>query len=392
MGDFIDSLKLMFPLKAKDKIAVAHFSEFLGEKEVKTLEKSLKQGKVKIGEGHLGLSVVADDPFHVLEVKNHKEEMIKFIDSVNKKSEENHKSKLFAEMSKGINKIMERFIAPQIVGLEGAKEAAMLQLFSKETVNILLIGDPGTGKTEVLRSVEEIAPIASFGLGSGTSGVGLTVAISGKEMQKGLLPLAHNGIACIDELNLIKKDDLGSLYNAMEKGYVTYDKGGKHIRFDAKVSVLATANPRYSQFLGKSAEQLKKELPFEAALLTRFHLVFFVRKPNLEKFMKITKKILQKDDTTNEHDKSLMKDYVTFAKQGTAELPKELEGRILDFVAKIKKDENKFMVEVNPRMVLGIVRLCKASALMELRDKVTEADVKRVLKIFEESLYPTKTI
>jgi DNA replicative helicase MCM subunit Mcm2 (Cdc46/Mcm family) len=138
--------------------------------------------------------------------------------------------------------------------MEYVKKAVSLQLFASEPVHILLLGDPGTGKTEILRSVEELHPISVFGLGSGTSGAGLSISMSGGKPVLGLLPKAHKGICCIDELNLMKSEDMASLYSSMEKGFITYDKGSHHIKEKAEARILATANPVGDKFKGTELE------------------------------------------------------------------------------------------------------------------------------------------
>jgi DNA replicative helicase MCM subunit Mcm2 (Cdc46/Mcm family) len=152
--------------------------------------------------------------------------------------------------------------------------------------------------------------------------------------------------------------------------------------------VLATANPKGDKFTGKTVEQLKKQLPFDAALLSRFHLTFLVRKHDIEEFKKITKALLQKKKhglTSRETD--FLKDYIKHAHSiGEVKLPKRFEQEIVDFIADIKENEKKYLVEISPRMVVGFMRMAKASALMEHRTEVTENDVQLIKKIVKESL------
>jgi DNA replicative helicase MCM subunit Mcm2 (Cdc46/Mcm family) len=186
----------------------------------------------------------------------------------------------------------------------------------------------------------------------------------------------------------MKEESRASLYNAMEKGFVSYDKGGHSFKFDAKVSVLATANPKGDKFTGTTVEQLKKQLPFDAALLTRFHLTFLVRKHDIEEFKRITKALLQRGKTDlSEKEKRFLKDYVEHVHSlGEISIPKRFEQEIVDFIADIKENERKYLVEISPRMVVGFTRLAKASARMELRKEVAEKDVKLVKQIVAESL------
>ncbi len=275
--------------------------------------------------------------------------------------------------------------------MDEVKRAGLVQLFAKENVHILLLGDPATGKTDVLRSISELAPISSFGLGSGTSKAGLTVAVIGKEMVKGILPLADNGIACIDELNLMKTADRAGLLNAMEKGFITYDKGDSHLRLDARIKVFATANPEGDKFVGRTIDVLRKQVPFDSALLTRFHLVFLVRKPDVKEFMQITDKLIKGEKVNvGDNDKKFVKEYVRYALTKEVVLDKTLGPLIQGFVEDVKKDEDNFLMEISPRTVIGIMNMAKAAARMKLKDKVEKEDIIKVLKIFNSSLYIRK--
>jgi DNA replicative helicase MCM subunit Mcm2 (Cdc46/Mcm family) len=186
----------------------------------------------------------------------------------------------------------------------------------------------------------------------------------------------------------MKKQDMASLYNAMEKGFVTYDKGKTHIRMDAKIKVLATANPRGDKFEGSKKEKIREQLPFDPALLTRFHIVFFIRKPDIEKFMKITRKIVR-DEKINikEEDIHFIKEYIKHAKSIDVELEPEFEARIIEFIEEIKKDENKFIVDITPRIVKGIINIAKANARLHLRNKTSGEDIEKAINILKHSLY-----
>jgi DNA replicative helicase MCM subunit Mcm2 (Cdc46/Mcm family) len=313
---------------------------------------------------------------------------VRFADAINEKNEEYVKSTTFKEFAPIALSYLSGHLAKQLVGFEAVKEAVAVQLFSAENMHILLLGDPGTGKTEILRSAHDVMPVSSFGLGSGTSGAGLTVTAKGKQVEKGLLPMADKGLACIDELNLIKKEDVAGLYNAMEKGFVRYDKMGKHMKFDARVSVLATANPKYSKFSGKDKAAIKKEIPFEAALLSRFHLVFFIRKHDVKEFVAIAKHIVQdKEHGMKAGDIAFLKDYIEAARAIEVNYPKEMEQMVVDFAEHVKKEEKKLLIEVSPRIVVGVVRMAKAVARAQMRNSVEEKDVRLVLDIVKKSLY-----
>ena len=236
------------------------------------------------------------------------------------------------EFSKNAFENIADMIAPNLKGMEAIKKAAALQIGASQPIHILLLGDPSTGKTDILRSAFTLSPISSFGLGSGTSGVGLAVSVKGNDIRKGLLPLADKGICAIDELNLMKGQDMAALYNSMEKGFVTYDKGGNHYRFDSRAKILATANPKGDEFKGESIKELKEQIPFDNALLSRFHLVFLIRKPNLEQFEKITEKIVgEEKQELKQVDVDIIKSYIEYTnKIEKINFPKDMQKRVVE--------------------------------------------------------------
>ncbi|MBW2978084.1 ATP-binding protein [Candidatus Woesearchaeota archaeon] len=372
-------------LNDKEKVSLNTIQEYIKDTErIKLIKSLLKERKISIEYKKLELNIT--DHIHYPEIKAETENID--VSDINSDIRKGAEKKLFKVFSHKAFEELPKYIATNIKGMEDARKAIALQLFSAQPIHILLLGDPGTGKTDLLRAASELSPIASFGLGSGTSGAGLVVTVRGNEIIKGILPKADKGLCCIDELNLMKEDSRAGLYNAMEKGFVTYDKGGHHYKFDARIKVLATANPRGDRFRGKTISELKKEMPFDPALLTRFHLIFLVRKPDFRRFREIADKIVSGEKKkVNEADKEFIKDYVEYTnKIEKVEFPKEMHKEIVDFVAQIKKYETKYLIEVSPRLVIGIMRLCKALAKMELREKVEKKDISRIKDIVKNSL------
>ncbi len=386
---FIELLRLAKPLNKIQKVALSEFSKSLEKEDINEIKGLLKQKKASVCESSLNTSkeLFQAENFYTLNSDTTNEKITKYIEKLNSQIFESHKKRLMKKFADSAMEKIPRFVGRDIEGFDIIKKAVTLQLFAAERIHILLLGDPGTGKTDILRTVSELHPISSFGLGSGSTGAGLTITAKGKEISKGLLPMANGGICAIDELNLMEQKERGSLYNAMEKGFVTYDKGGKHYKFDAEVRVLATANPKGDKFTAKTIEGLKKQLPFDPALLSRFHLVFLIRKPSIEEFLKITDKILKnKKKIESKGDNEFIKDYINLAEQIEVSVPAKFEKQIKDFVEKIKRDEDKYLIEVSPRLVLGFIRMAKASARAKFKDKVEQEDIDLVIEIVNESL------
>ena len=366
-----------------DKEKLDSLSNYLDKKRVKLIEGLLKDGKITIESFSLSASISS---MEFPQIKSLSEEVD--ASDVNKDIQAKVMKEVFKDFSSNAFSVISSLIAPNIKGMENVKKAAALQLFSFQPIHLLLLGDPGTGKTDIIRDTSKYAPISSFGLGSGTSGVGLVATVKGNEVVKGLLPLADKGICCIDELNLMKEDSRAGLYNAMEKGFVTYDKGGHHYKFDARAKILATANPKGDKFSGSTLEELKEEMPFDSALLTRFHLVFLVRKPSVEQFKEIAEKITSQEKLKlNEADIAIIKSYIEYTRQLDVEdISSDLQKKIVEFVTELKKNEGSYLIEISPRQIIGIMRLCKALARMEAREKPNTKDLERVKEIFNSSL------
>ena len=382
LGTIKDTAFLLRNLSEKEQEDLDDIKDLnlLTPEELEKLEKLMKQKKAEIMWKSLGLSFFTKEENKVPVISGDEELNNKINSGIWLK-----KFRLFAGKAWYV---VPKLISPEIVGMDDVKKVATLQLFSTERFHILLLGDPGTGKTEILRSASEFAPISSFGLGSGTSSVGLSVTVIGKEIHPGLLPMADNGLCCIDELNLMKKDDRASLYNAMEKGFVTYDKGSHHYRFDARIKVIATANPKGDEFTGDSVDDFKKSLPFDPALLSRFHIVFLVRKPRIDEFIAIAEKIIEGTSKINikKHDIEFVKNYIKFAEKIDVEFNTEFKNEIKIFAGNVRIHEDELLISVTPRVVVGIMRLSLASARMELRSKVEKDDVMRAIEVFEASL------
>lgn len=387
----LDLAKLVLPASGDKQKLLSVANKYLSSEDFRDLKYFLKMDKLfgyvhDYGTTVLGVTEWVEFRTHVGDA-----EVKEFINRVNKEIKSAVDQEAFEEFAPHAQKRIPKLIANNIVGLDQAKFAAALVLFAKEPFHILLLGDPGTGKTDILRAAAALSPKGSFGLGSGASGVGLAATFKGDELLEGLLPQADQGLACIDELNLMKVKDRASLYNAMEKGFVTYDKGGKHVQLQARVRVLASANPKGDKFVGAGATILKKQVPFQQALLSRFHLVFMIRRPSKKELGKIAGKIVRGEkQTLKKGDVSFVQSYVAWALQQKVTFPKQFEHQIVDFVENLHDDEKKFLVEVGPRTVIGIVRMSQALARMQGKDVVEQKELKRVLELVKDVYYVRK--
>merc|ERR1719323_32724 len=292
-------------------------------------------------------------------------------------------------------------IAPEIYGHDDIKKALLLLLVGgvdrnpsgmkiRGNVNICLMGDPGVAKSQLLSYMDRLAPRSQYTTGRGSSGVGLTAAVmkdnlTGEMMlEGGALVLADQGICCIDEFDKMNESDRTAIHEVMEQQTISIAKAGIMTSLNARVSILAAANPAYGRYNFKKSVEANVQLP--AALLSRFDLLWLIAdKADREQDLRLAKHITyvhqHNINPPQQHtpiDMNLMRRYVALCQKKNPDVPKELTDYIVGSYCELRResrDDPKQSTFTSARTLLAILRLSTALARLRLVDQVEKEDV-----------------
>ncbi len=293
--------------------------------------------------------------------------------------------------------------APSIRGYRDVKKAIALQLFGgsaklledetrlRGDIHILIVGDPGIGKSQMLKYVSKLAPRSIYTSGKGTTGAGLTAAavrdeLGGWSLEAGALVLGDQGNVCVDELDKMRSEDRSALHEALEQQTVSIAKAGIMATLNSRCSVLAAANPKFGRFDRYKALAEQIELP--PPILSRFDLIFIVEdKPDVKNDSELAKHILkihQENSVEYVIEPELLRKYIAYArKNSNPTLTDEAMEVLKEFYVSTRNSstEEQGPVPITARQLEATIRLAEACAKIRLKEEVEAEDADAAVKL-----------
>ncbi|KAJ9371083.1 hypothetical protein DTO282F9_7584 [Paecilomyces variotii] len=324
----------------------------------------------------------------------------------------------FLEMSRrpDLYETFAKSIAPSIYGNLDIKKAIACLLMggSKKTlpdgmklrgdINVLLLGDPGTAKSQLLKFVEKASPIAIYTSGKGSSAAGLTASVQRDNttrefyLEGGAMVLADGGVVCIDEFDKMRDEDRVAIHEAMEQQTISIAKAGITTILNARTSVLAAANPIFGRY-----DDLKtpgENIDFQTTILSRFDMIFIVRDDHeRSRDERIARHVMGihmggrgvEEQVEAEIPVEKMRRYISYCKSRCApQLSPEAAEKLSSHFVSIRKQVHRAELDANARSSIpitvrqleAIIRITESLAKLTLSPVVTEAHVDEAIRLF----------
>jgi len=342
----------------------------------------------------------------IIEANNYEliEDSLKRIKFTNKDIEQ------FKELSKHPD-LLEKLsvsVAPHLAGHEKIKEALLLfivkgvkkessdkSIKSRDFFHILLVGDPGSGKSEFGKEVHNISVKSKMAVGKGASGVGLTGSAEKDELlgervlTAGTIPLCNGGHVVIDEVDKMEEEVQSHLLDCMESGKIDITKSRVEGRLKANVGVFMIANPKTGVF--DEYNPLAPQINLTPPLVSRFDLIFPIMDHSDEKKDKeLFKKIISKHKDIECLSKrciefDLLRKYLFYVSQEiNPKISERAEVKMEEYFAKMRNNSangNKHTIGITGRQLEGVVRLSEAYAKLRMGKNVSAMDVQNAIDI-----------
>ncbi|KAI8053838.1 MCM2/3/5 family-domain-containing protein [Syncephalis plumigaleata] len=309
-------------------------------------------------------------------------------------------------------------IAPSIYGNADIKRAIACLLFGgskkilpdgmrlRGDINVLLLGDPSTAKSQLLKFTEKVAPVAVYTSGKGSSAAGLTASVvrdtGSREfyLEGGAMVLADGGVVCIDEFDKMRDEDRVAIHEAMEQQTISIAKAGITTVLNSRTSVLAAANPVFGRY--DDMKSPGDNIDFQTTILSRFDMIFIVRDEHNEvRDSTIAKHVMSlhanraaPETATGEYTIEQMRGYINYCRRKCAPRLSEEAAEMLSnhFVAirsQVRSMEHdaaeRSSIPITVRQLEAIIRITESLAKMTLSPVANETHVDEAIRLFRQS-------
>lgn len=326
----------------------------------------------------------------------------------------------FRELSQrsDIGEILKNSIAPSIFGSDDVKQSIVSLLLGgsrkklpdgltrRGDINVLLLGDPGTAKSQLLKFVEQVAPVCVYTSGKGSSAAGLTASVMrGPDrrftVEAGAMVLADGGVVCIDEFDKMRQDDRVAIHEAMEQQTISVAKAGITTTLNSRCSVLAAANSIFGRWDDTKGEE---NIDFMPTILSRFDCIFIIKDMHDEqRDITLAKHVMamhmHSGPTTNDDGKQrldirTLKRYIAFCRnkcgprldRAAAEKLTNKYCQMRAGAGDVERETGKRgAIPLTVRQLEAVVRLAESMAKMKLQAFAKEEEIDEALRLFQVS-------
>uniref|UniRef100_A0AAQ4PT46 DNA replication licensing factor MCM5 n=1 Tax=Gasterosteus aculeatus aculeatus TaxID=481459 RepID=A0AAQ4PT46_GASAC len=311
-----------------------------------------------------------------------------------------------------------RSVAPSIYGSEDLKKAITCLLFGgsrkrlpdgltrRGDINLLMLGDPGTAKSQLLKFVERCSPIGVYTSGKGSSAAGLTASVlrdphtRGFIMEGGAMVLADGGVVCIDEFDKMREDDRVAIHEAMEQQTISIAKAGITTTLNSRCSVLAAANSVFGRWDDTKGED---NIDFMPTILSRFDMIFIIKDHHdHQRDMTLARHVMnvhlsaqtQTEGVEGEIPLATFKKYIAYSRTKcgprlSAAAAEKLKNRYVVMRSGAREHERESdkrpSIPITVRQLEAVVRIAESLAKMKLQAVAGEEEVDEALRLFQVS-------